>query len=72
MPPGEYLRATSETGNANRNARPFDALAAGVTMIRFAFAAIALLAFTASNVSAVDRQAAVSYTHLTLPTILLV
>jgi hypothetical protein len=57
MPPGKYLRATSETGNANRNARPFDALAAGVTMIRSSFAAIALLALTASNLDAVDRQA---------------
>ena len=34
-----------------------EALAAGVTMIRSSFAALALLALTASNVDAVDRQA---------------
>src|SRR5439155_14535025 len=56
-PPREYLRATSETGNANWNERPSEALAAGVTMTHSYFAAITLLALTAANVDAVDRQA---------------
>ena len=55
-PPQECPRATSETGNADWIARPSDALAAGVTMIRSYFAAITLLALTASNVDAVERQ----------------